>query len=44
VILQQHKISLAKLAELLLKKEVVFKEDLENILGKRPVLGGPVLS
>jgi len=35
-ILQLHKISLAKLAELLLKKEVVFKEDLENILGKRP--------
>ncbi len=35
-ILQQNKISLQKVAELLLKKEVIFKEDLENILGKRP--------
>jgi AFG3 family protein len=34
-ILQQNKKSLTKVAELLLKKEVIFKEDLENILGKR---------
>lgn len=34
-ILQQNKMSLTKVAELLLKKEVIFKEDLENILGKR---------
>lgn len=36
-ILHQNKGSLAKVAELLLKKEVIFKEDLENILGKRPM-------
>jgi len=36
VILQQNKGSLIKVAELLLKKEVIFKEDLESILGKRP--------
>jgi len=35
-LLQQNKESLQKLAELLLKKEVIFKEDLESILGKRP--------
>lgn len=35
-ILQQNKGSLTKVAELLLKKEVIFKEDLETILGKRP--------
>jgi AFG3 family protein len=34
-ILQQNKDSLSKVAELLLKKEVIFKDDLENILGKR---------
>jgi hypothetical protein len=28
--------SLEKVAKLLLLKEVIFKEDLENILGKRP--------
>jgi AFG3 family protein len=35
-ILHQNKESLTKVAELLLKKEVIFKEDLESILGKRP--------
>ena len=35
-LLQQNKESLQKVAELLLKKEVIFKEDLESILGKRP--------
>ncbi|QEC66252.1 ATP-dependent zinc metalloprotease FtsH [Panacibacter ginsenosidivorans] len=34
-LLQQNKESLQKVAELLIKKEVLFKEDLENILGKR---------
>jgi cell division protease FtsH len=34
-ILQQNKDSLHQVAELLLKKEVIFKDDLENILGKR---------
>lgn len=36
-LLFQNKNSLQKVAELLLKKEVIFKEDLESILGKRPV-------
>ena len=35
VLLQQHKTELTKLAELLLQKETVFKEDLEAILGPR---------
>lgn len=35
-LLHQNKESLIKVAELLLSKEVIFKEDLENILGKRP--------
>ena len=35
-LLDQNKESLQKVAELLLKKEVIFKDDLENILGKRP--------
>ncbi len=35
-ILQDNKESLSKVAELLLQKEVIFKEDLESILGKRP--------
>ena len=35
-ILAQNIDSLKKLAELLLEKEVVFKEDIEKILGKRP--------
>lgn len=34
-ILHQNKDALTKVAELLLKKEVVFKDDLEKILGKR---------
>ena len=34
-LLQQNQELLIKLAELLLKKEVIFKEDLEQILGKR---------
>lgn len=35
-ILTQHKRSLISVAELLLQKEVIFKEDLETILGRRP--------
>jgi cell division protease FtsH len=35
-ILQENKNSLTKVAELLLQKEMIFKEDLESILGKRP--------
>ncbi len=35
-ILTEHKEQLIKIAELLLQKEVIFKEDLEIILGKRP--------
>ena len=34
-ILRQNKSSLIKVAELLLEKEVIFKEDLERILGAR---------
>lgn len=34
-ILQEHQSQLEKLALMLLKKEVVYQEDLENILGKR---------
>ena len=34
-ILKKHKKYLIKLSDLLLKKEVIFKEDLENVLGKR---------
>jgi AFG3 family protein len=34
-ILRQNKTSLIKVAELLLEKEVIFKEDLEKILGER---------
>ncbi|MGZ8516856.1 MAG: ATP-dependent zinc metalloprotease FtsH [Chitinophagaceae bacterium] len=35
-LLQQNRESLNKVAEQLLKKEIIFKEDLEGILGKRP--------
>jgi cell division protease FtsH len=35
-VLQENKDSLTKLAEELLKKEVIFKEDLETIFGNRP--------
>ena len=35
-ILRQHQDKLKQLAELLLEKEVIFKEDLERIFGKRP--------
>ena len=35
-LLQQNKSSLQKLAEQLLKKEILFKEDIELILGARP--------
>mgnify|MGYP001164923083 CR=1 FL=1 len=34
-ILSKHKKALISLAELLLEKEVIFKQDVENILGKR---------
>ncbi len=34
-ILEKNKTSLQNIAELLLKKEVIFKEDIEKILGKR---------
>jgi cell division protease FtsH len=35
-ILSEHRDQLDKLANLLIEKEVVFREDLENIYGKRP--------
>jgi len=35
-VLEQHKDSLTKLAQELLTKEIIFKEDLEKIFGKRP--------
>ena len=35
-LLTKHKEKLTTLAELLLKKEVIFKDDLEKIFGKRP--------
>jgi AFG3 family protein len=35
-ILNEKKEFLTKLAERLLEREVIFKEDLEEILGKRP--------
>ncbi len=35
-ILEENKEKLIKLAERLLEKEVIFREDLENIFGKRP--------
>ncbi|MBR9831681.1 ATP-dependent zinc metalloprotease FtsH [Acidiluteibacter ferrifornacis] len=35
-ILIKHKAELTQLAELLLEKEVIFKEDVERIFGKRP--------
>ena len=34
-ILEENKSSLTKIAELLLQKEVIFKEDIETVLGKR---------
>lgn len=37
-LLTEHKRELIRVAELLLQKEVIFKEDLENILGKRPTV------
>ena len=36
LLLQQNKKFLHSVAELLVKNEIIFKEDLENILGKRP--------
>jgi cell division protease FtsH len=35
-LLQEHKENLTQVAELLLKKEIIFKEDLLRILGQRP--------
>ncbi len=35
-ILKKHKKQLTKLAELLIDKEVIFKDDMEDIFGKRP--------
>tara|TARA_B110001450_G_scaffold130043_1_gene122338 strand:- start:5320 stop:7257 length:1938 start_codon:yes stop_codon:yes gene_type:complete len=35
-LLESNKDKLTQLAEVLLKKEVIFKDDLENIFGKRP--------
>jgi len=37
-LLDSHKDKLTELAEVLLKKEVIFKDDLEAIFGKRPFL------
>lgn len=36
LVLEEHKDKLIELAERLLEKEVIFKEDLEKIFGKRP--------
>ncbi len=38
-ILLVNKDALIKIGELLLQKEVIFKEDIENIIGKRPING-----
>lgn len=38
-VLIEHRHELNQLAEMLLTKEVVYKEDLEGIFGERPVLG-----
>ncbi|MGX1024014.1 ATP-dependent zinc metalloprotease FtsH [Psychroflexus sp. MBR-150] len=35
-ILEKHKKELKKLAELLIEREVIFKDDMEDIFGKRP--------
>jgi cell division protease FtsH len=35
-LLNNHKEKLRTLAELLLEKEVIFKDDLEKLFGKRP--------
>jgi cell division protease FtsH len=35
-LLEQHKEKLSELAEILLEKEVIFKDDLEKIFGERP--------
>lgn len=40
-VLTEHKDKLTTLAERLLEKEVIFKEDLEKIFGKRPFEGEP---
>ena len=37
-LLENNKISLQKVAELLLQKEIIFKEDMEAILGKRELI------
>ncbi len=37
-ILDSHKDKLTQLAELLLEKEVIFKDDLEKVFGKRPFI------
>ncbi len=34
--IKEHRKDLKRIAELLIEKEVIFGEDLENILGKRP--------
>jgi len=36
VLLEKNKDKLTELAEVLLKEEVIFKDNLENIFGKRP--------
>ena len=36
VILEANKEKLVQLADILIEKEVIFKDDLENIFGKRP--------
>ncbi|TMM56089.1 ATP-dependent zinc metalloprotease FtsH [Maribacter algarum] len=43
-VLTEHKDKLTTLAERLLEKEVIFKEDLEKIFGKRPFAGEEELS
>jgi len=40
-LLESHKDKLTQLAEVLLKKEVIFRDDLETIFGKRPFQAEP---
>lgn len=42
-ILQQNKTALTQVAEMLLQKEVIFKEDLEKVLGERNTADGTLL-
>jgi AFG3 family protein len=43
-ILIEHKLELTTIAELLLQKEIIFKDDIENVLGKRGTHHSPKLT